>query len=56
MSIALLDAGASQNFIALPELKQFTSNYKDYQWATPLQVKFSDKSSIISSQIAILFV
>ena len=56
MSIALLDYGASYNFIALPQLKQFTPNSKDWRWATPLQVKLADKFSIISSQIALIFI
>ena len=56
MSTALLDSGASHNFIALPQLKQFAPNSKDWRWAKPLQVKLADKSSVISSQIAILFV
>ena len=56
MTTALLYSGASHNFIALPQLKQFASNSKDWWWAKPLQVKFADKSKVISSQIAILFV
>ena len=55
MSIALLDFGASQNFIALTQLKLFAPNSKDWRWATPLQVKLADKSSIVFSQIAIIF-
>ena len=31
MSTALLDFGASYNFIALPQLKQFAPNSKDWQ-------------------------
>ena len=56
MSIVLLDTGASYNFIALPQLKHFAPNSKDWGWATPLQVKLADKSSFTSSQTAILFV
>ena len=55
MSIAFLDFAASYNFIALPQLKQFAPNSKDWRWAKPLQVKLSDKSSVISSHISILF-
>ena len=55
MSTALLDSGASHNFIALPQLNQFAPNSKDWWWAKPLQVKFSDKYSVISSHIATLF-
>ena len=39
MSTALLDSGASHNFIALPQLKQFAPNSKDCRWDKPLQVK-----------------
>ena len=53
---ALLDSGASHNFIALPQLKQFAPNSKGWQWAKPLQVKLADKFSVISSNISILFV
>ena len=42
MSTALLDSGASHNFIALPQLKQFAPNSKDWRWAKPLQVKLAD--------------
>ena len=56
MSTALLDSGASHNFIALPQLKQFAPNSKDWRWAKPLQTKLAVKSGIISSQIAIIFV
>ena len=56
MSIALLDSCASYDFIALPQLKQFAPNSKDWQWAKPLQVKLADKSSFISPKISILFV
>ena len=54
MNTALLDSGASY-FIALPQLKQFAPNSKDCWWATPLQIKLSDKFSVISLQIAIFF-
>ena len=33
MNTTLLDFGASHNFIALPQLKQFAPNPKDGQWA-----------------------
>ena len=56
MSTALLDSGASHNFIALPQLKQFAPSSKGWQWDTPLQIKLSDKSSFIYSQIATIFV
>ena len=56
MSIALLDSGNSHSFIALIHLKQFAPNSKNWRWATPLQVKLADKSTVISLQIAILFV
>ena len=56
MSTALLDCGASHSFIALPQLKQFAPNSKEWRWAKPLQVKLADKSSVISQKIAILFV
>ena len=56
MSTELLDSGASHNFIALPQLKQFALNSKDWWWATPLQVELADKSMVISSQISIFFV
>ena len=56
MSIELLDFGASHNFIELPQLKLFARNSKDYWWAKPLQIRLSDKSSIVSLHIAILFV
>ena len=56
MSTALLNSGASYNFIVLPQLKKFAPNSKDLQWAKPLQVKLSDKSSIISPKIATIFV
>ena len=56
MGRALLDSGASYNFIALPQLRQFAHNSKDWRWAKPLPVKFADKSSVISLQIANLFV
>ena len=48
MSTELLDFGASNNFIALSQLKQFAPNSKEWQWAKPLQVKHADKSSVIS--------
>ena len=48
MITALLDTGASYNFIALPQLKQFAPHSRDWRWAKPLQVKLSEKSSIIS--------
>ena len=56
ISIELLDFGASYNFIALPQLKQFAPSSKDWRWAKPLKVKFADKSNIISLHIATLFV
>ena len=56
MSIELLDSGASYNFIALPQLKQFAPNSKDCRWAKLLKVNLADKSKVILSQIAILFV
>ena len=56
MKIALLDSGASYNSIALPQLKQFAPNSKEWRWAKPLQVKLADKSKAIFSQIAILIV
>ena len=56
MNTALLDFGASYNFIALPQLKQFAPNSKDWRWAKPLQVKLADKSGVVASQIAIIFV
>ena len=54
MSTAFLDFGARYNFIALPQLQQFAPNSKDWRLAKPLQVKLTDKSSVISSQIAII--
>ena len=36
MNTALLDSGASHNSIALPLLKQFAPNPKDWRRATPL--------------------
>ena len=55
MSTALLDYSASHNFIALTQPRQFAPNYKDWWWAKPLQVKFAEKTSIISSQISKTF-
>ena len=56
MNIALLNFGASHNFIALPNLKQFAPNSKEWRGGKPLQIKLVDKPSIISLQIATLFV
>ena len=53
MSTVLLDFGASYNFNALAQLKQFAPNSKDWRQAKPLQIEVADKSSVISSHIAI---
>ena len=55
INTALSDSGASCNFVALPQLKLFATNSKDWKWDKPLQVKLSDKPIVISSQIFILF-
>ena len=55
MSTSLLDFGASYNFIALPQLEQFVPNSKNWGWAKPLQVNFSDKYSTISWKIGTIF-